>query len=504
VFVGSTDGARAALPEARHHDLDGRAVLPAFIDSHTHFHRAAVLSELYLDFEALRPTNVGAVLALVAARASERPAGDWIQGDSITGARLAEGRLPDRHELDAAAPDHPVLIRGIGKHVVTANSRALALAGIGRDTPDPPGGRIERDADGEPTGILHERAKLRLDASAPDTVVPAPDAGQRLDALRAGITRLHRMGIATIHEMVRQGEEAADIAALHAAGELGVRVRLYYRVWESRISLEQLIHVGIRRGWGDDQLRVGGVKVSVDGWCIFRNAAVHEPYRDEPENVGVLRIEPSELQRIVVAADRAGLGVAVHAVGARAVDAALDAFAAALPAWTGPHRIEHAHLDLDAERIERIRSLGLVLSAQPGFLGAYDADWRAGLDDARVARMMPLGSVARAGIPLLINSDMPSGPAGPLATIAAAVRRRADVPGDTAEALSLAEAWAAHSLRGAEVTHEPHLGRLEPGSRADLIVLAEDPFRDGADIPSTVEATLVDGRIVHDTLGWRG
>jgi predicted amidohydrolase YtcJ len=275
-------------------------------------------------------------------------------------------------------------------------------------------------------------------------------------------------------------------------------------VWESPITLEQLIHVGIRRGWGDEWLRVAGIKVSVDGWCIFRNAAVHEPYRDEPDNLGLLRIEPPELGRIVVAADRAGLGVAVHAVGARAVDAALDAFAAAWPARSAPHRIEHAHLDLDAERIDRIRALGLVLSAQPAFLAAYDADWRAALDAARLARMMPLASAARAGIPLLINSDMPSGPAGPLATIAAAVRRRDAVPGDADEALTLEEAWAAHSTRGAEVTHEPHLGRLEPGSRADLIVLGEDPFHDGADIPASVAATFVDGRIVHDTLGWRG
>lgn len=503
VAVGSLDQARAAAPGARVVDLGGATVLPAFIDSHTHFHRAAILRHLFLDFEALAPGSVADVVAAVRARAACLPRGAWIQGDSITAARLAEGRLPTRHELDAAAPDRPVLIRGIGKHVIAANSAALAAAGITRETPDPPGGRIDRDPDGEPTGVLHERAKLRLDTSAADTVVPVTPRDQRLAALRAGFTELHRLGIATIGEMVRLTEEADDLAALHQAGELTVRARLHYRIHETEIRLDWLRGLGIRRGMGDDWLRILGAKISIDGWCIFRNAAVHEPYLGEPDNTGLLRIEPPELTRLVAAANAQGLGIAVHAVGARAVDAALDAFAAAGTPTAGPWRLEHAHLDVTDTQLRRAHTLGLVLSAQPAFLAAYRADWEQGLAPDRVERIMRLRTARDIGLPIIINSDLPSGPAGPLLAIAGAVERTA---GDRIlgrdESITLADAWRAHTSVPAQVMGEQRLGCLVPGARADLVVLGSDPFADGGTLAgASVEATLVDGRVMVDGSG---
>jgi predicted amidohydrolase YtcJ len=503
IALGATRDVEAAVrPGTRSLDLQGRIVTPAFTDSHTHAHRWAVLRYLHLDFEALEPSSIEQVLEHVRRRASETTAGTWIQGDSLTQGALAEGRFPDRHELDAAAPDHPVLLRGIGKHVVAANSAALAAAGITRETPDPPGGRIDRDAQGEPTGILHERAKLRLDQSDRETVVPAGTQEERLTALRAGMSDLHRHGITTIHEMVRLTEEADDWAVLRAAGELDVRVRLFHRVWESPISLDWLIGLGIRRGLGDDWLRVEGVKLSVDGWCIFRNAAVHEPYAGEPENTGILRIEPAQLNDLVARANRQGLGIAVHAVGARAVDIALDALEAAGPAVAGPHRIEHAHIDVDAPRLRRMLDLGLVWSAQPGLLPPYRRDWEAGLGADRAAGIMRLRTGLDLGLPMIFNSDVPSGPVGPLAAIRAAVTREADGrPLGPDQAFPKVEAWRAFTTKAAEVTGERVLGRLEAGYRADLVVLEGDPF--GATDARTVAiaATMVDGRIVHDPAG---
>lgn len=490
-------------------DLRGRCVLPSFVDSHTHFHRGAILRHLFLDFEALAPRSVLDVIAHVRERASGLPAGTWIQGDSLSIGRLAEGRLPDRRELDAAAPGHPVLLRGIGKHVVAASSIALAAAGITRDTLDPPGGRIERDERGEPSGILHERAKLRLDTSHPETAVPGVSEADRRRALRAGFGELHRLGITTIHEMVRLPEEADDLTALHAEGDLGVRVRLFYRIHETPISLDHLVALGIRRGIGDDWLRILGVKVSVDGWCIFRNAAVYEPYRDEPDNLGIMRIDPDELASLVAAANRQGLAIAVHAVGPRAVDAALDAFAGAGPAVAGPHRLEHAHLDLDDARLARIRDLGLILSAQPGFLPAYRRDWEAALPTERVDRIMPLRSAQELGIPIILNSDVPSGPLAPLAAIHAAVTRQAD--GRTLgadQAISTLAAWRGWTTLPSWGAGETHLGSLDIGRRADLVVFDEDPLADAADVAGlltrSVSATMIDGRFVHGADGVTG
>ncbi len=505
VAAGSADAVAAAVSATRVVELGARAVLPAFVDSHTHFHRGAILRHLYLDFDALRPRTVADVLEHVRRRGVESPAGGWIQGDSLSTGRIAERRLPDRHELDVAAPAHPVVLRGIGKHVVAANSAALAAAGITRDTPDPPGGRIERDERGEPTGIVHERGKLRLDTSHPDTVVPAPSPADRVRALEAGVHELHRRGIATIHEMVRLPEEAGDFAALRSEGRLGVRVRLFYRVHESPLSLDWLVKLGIRRGLGDDWLRVVGVKVSVDGWCIFRNAAVYEPYLPEPDNTGILRIEQEELDALVRTANEHGLGIAVHAVGARAVDAALDAFDRAGPAVAGPHRLEHAYLDVDEGQLWRMKRLGLVWSTQPGFLPAYWQDWDAALGPDRADRIMPLRRGHELGIPVVLNSDFPSGPLGTLEIVQAAVTREAAPERRLGadQAISTREALAAVTTTPATITGEPRLGSLRVGSPADLVVLDQDPLDAGAEVAALeVSAMMVEGRFVFDRVGF--
>jgi hypothetical protein len=489
---GDADGSTRILDAGR------RVVVPAFIDAHTHFHRGAVLGRCFLDVEAAAPPTVDALLGLVAQRSATLPDGAWLEGDGLSAARYVEKRLPDRHELDRAGGGRPVVLRGIGKHVVAASSSALAAAGIDRATEDPPGGRIERDEAGEPTGILHESAKLRLDTSRSDTVVPPVTPEERRAAVRDAIGDLHRAGIATIHEMVRMPEEAADLAALHAAGELGVRVRLYYRVHESPLSLDWLLDLGVRHGRGDDWFKVLGIKISIDGFCIFRNAAVYEPYKNEPENRGLLRIEPARLNELVARATANGLQVAVHAVGPRAVDLALDAFERAGPPAAAPHRLEHAYLDLDPTRIERIRRSGAVWSTQPAFLGAYRREWLEAFEPDRIDHIMPIASGLRAGLPLLLDSDYPCAPYDPVSAIRLAVERRCLDGSPHPERIDVATAWRAMTTTPADVVGDERLGRIELGARADLVVLDGDPFADGADLASVgVRSTMVDGIVVY-------
>ncbi|MGK2850606.1 MAG: amidohydrolase [Candidatus Limnocylindrales bacterium] len=506
--VGIRDGRIVALgpwtslrvdvgPATRLVEVDGRIVTPSFTDSHAHFHRGAVLRHCFLDLETLAPRGIPDILGHVQARARSVAAGTWIQGDSLSASRLEDGRFPDRHELDRAAPEHPVVLRGIGKHVVAANSLALAAAGIDRETPDPSGGRIERDEAGEPTGVLHEQAKLRLDQSRTDTVVPMPSVADRHAALRAGYRDLLAAGITTIHEMVRVPEEAGDHAALRAQGELGVRVRLFYRIHESPLSLDWLVKLGIRRGLGDERLRVLGVKVSVDGFCIFRNAAVHEPYRGEPDNRGLLRVDAQRLDELVATANAQGLQVAVHAVGPRAIDLALDAFERAGPAVAGPHRLEHAYLDVARERLERAHRLGLAWSVQPAFLRAYRREWADAFEAERIDRIMPLRLGAEIGLPIQLNSDFPCVPFDPLAGIRAAVTRATTDGRPHDQVLDVAAAWRAYTTTPPELAGESDLGRIAIGSRADMIVLDGDPFRDGADLATVaVRATMLDGTLV--------
>ncbi len=497
VALGSVSEVRRELgAPATTVDLRGRSVLPSFVDSHTHLHRAAMIRHLHLDFASLRPRTIADVLASVRARARTTPPGSWIQGDSLAPGALAEGRLPNRWELDSVAPDRPVILRGIGKHVVAANSLALRIAGIDAETPDPPGGRIERDPTGAPTGILHERAKLRLDSSHPATVVPSPAEADRLAALCQGIEELHRLGVTTIHEMVRLPEEAGDFNRLRSDGRLRLRVRLFYRLHETPVSLDSFTTLGLGRGFGDDWVRILGVKVSVDGFCVFGNAAVDEPYLGQPTNRGILRIHPDELTALVKRAIALDLTVAVHAVGSRALDLTLAAFGAAAPFPAGRHRVEHAYLDVTNEQLGRIRDLGLVWSVQPAFRTAFGSAWEHLLGPERATRAMPLGLGHRLGVPLIFNSDVPTGPVGPLSAIAAAI-----AGGEAgAPSISPADAWAAHSVRAAEAAGEPGGGRLVVGAPADLVVVEGDPlradWRSGAESVMIV-ATMVDGEFVH-------
>ncbi|MCW2538533.1 MAG: Amidohydrolase 3 [Frankiales bacterium] len=520
VLIGSVDEVRAAGgPATEVLDLAGASVLPGFTDSHTHFHRTAMLRKHFLDFEGM--TTISGVLAAVAERAAGLPTGTWLQGDNLVAGTLVERRLPDRYELDAVAPDHPVLLRGMGKHVVVANSWALRLAGIDAATRDPDGGRIDRDGAGDPTGILHERGKLRLDTTRADTVVPALDDGQRLAALRAGIGELHRNGVTSIHEITRTPEEFGDYAQLHANGELGVRVVGYPRVLEGRAPLSALVDLGLRSGFGDDWLRLGGVKLSIDGACTFRNAAVYDAYPGQPANFGIIRATADEVDAVVLEADRHGLQVAVHAIGPRAVDMALDAFAG-LPASSSAngntgngrggqrgrlrHRIEHAYLPPSngrlSDQFKRMRDLQLVLSTQPAFIHSVGDSWFDIFDEGQASAMVPLRSALDAGLTVLANSDCPSAPPAPLVGIQAAVNRRTSAgrPLDPAERITVVEAITMYTSAPAYAAGEEFSrGRLATGLLADLTVLAADPESVPAiDLAGIdVLATVVGGQLMH-------
>jgi predicted amidohydrolase YtcJ len=490
-------------------DLAGRHVLPAFTDSHTHYHRAAMLRMHFLDFTALAPRSVGDVLGAVREAGAALAPGQWVQGDNLSASALAEGRLPSRTELDRACPGRPVILRTVGKHGISASSAALAAAGITAATPDPPGGRIERDESGEPTGVLHETAKLRLDALRADTVVPPLGEAARLAALRRGIDELIRHGITEIHEIVQSPDELADYARLREAGGLAARVVYYVRVVEGQARLDDLLRIGLRTGFGDDWLRLGGVKVSIDGSCTMHNAALYGGYLDEPDNTGLIRVAQGDLDDLVARAERGGLQVAVHAIGQRAVDMAADAIERATQGRPSRlrHRVEHAYLAPRPGQLERLRDLGVVVSTQPAFLWANGDTWPAMFGPEETARMMPMRSLLDLGIPVQVNTDFPNAPLDPLLTLRAAVdrRTRSGTVIGPAEAITAREAWSLATAGAAYGAFEERSrGRIAPGYLADLVVLADDPFGPAVPGPEAVEATVAGGRPVYAAGGLSG
>jgi predicted amidohydrolase YtcJ len=268
---------------------------------------------------------------------------------------------------------------------------------------------------------------------------------------------------------------------LRERGELVVRVVSYVRVIEAQTTLDDLTSIGLRSGYGDDWLRLGGVKVSIDGSCTFKNAAVYDAYPGEPQNFGIVRIEQQELDEVVRAADASGLAIAVHAIGPRAVDMALDAFAKVRgpgPVTALQHRIEHAYVSPGRERLQRMRDLGLVLSTQPAFISAVGDIWADIFGKEETERMVPLRTALDVGLTVLANSDCPLAPADPLLAIASAVARqtRRGLTLGTDEAVSVEEAVAMQTTAPAVATRqERSSGRVAPGMLGDVVVLGADP-----------------------------
>ncbi len=503
VAVGTRAEAADALgPGARRIDVAGRTVLPGLIDGHVHFQKAAIARRLTIDFLELAPRTIAQVLALVARAVASKEPGAWVRGDALDPRLLAERRYPTRTELDAVAPAHAVVLLGVGNHTIAANSLALARAGIDRETPDPPGGRLDRGEDGVPTGVLRELGKLRLDPNRPDSVLPGVTDDQRLEAVEAGFDHLLANGITTIHDIVMDPREIGAYMRLHEAGRMRQRVRYLVRGYEARTSLDEVIGMGLRADFGDAWLRYSGVKLSIDGGCGERNAATYQPYPGEPWNTGLVRIPQDILDELVRRAHAHGIRLAVHAIGPRAVDMALDAFErafASLGRGDLRHRIEHVYMPPAPRQLERLAANRIMVSTQPAFFWEGDG-WTSIWPPDELAEVMPLRSMRERGVLVMGGTDYPNVPIAPLPGLAAVVDRRqrdGTVLGP-AQAIGMREALGLQTTMAAWGGHDERLlGSIEVGKAADLVVLSDDPLLATPDAvrDTRVLMTILDGEV---------
>jgi predicted amidohydrolase YtcJ len=532
VAVGrATDVAALHGPATEILDLGGRPLLPAFADSHIHFLNTALALQ---QLDVSRARSAAEAAATVAERAADTLPGQWLHGRGWDRNVWHDTTLPTKATLDGAAPLHPVVLRSKDLHSMWVNSLALSQAGITAATPDPPGGVIVRDADtGEPTGILLERACKILSRA-----LPRPTDAECAAALRAAMPLAWAAGITSIHQMGDKPDGRAfhGFQILHQRGELELRV-LYYL---PRENLTAAVALGVRSGLGDRRLRVGGVKLYADGALGSRTAWMLEPFDDEPHNYGVPWLEPDELREVVREAGRAGLAVAVHALGDRANREVIEAIAAARrvergaplrdgsrqgdsqnPLSTGPslrgrghtsaahpalrHRIEHAQL-LHSDDFPRLARHGIIASMQPihcpSDRAMADLHW----GEPRCAGAYAWRSMLDAGVHLAFGSDAPVEPLDVLTGIHAAVtRQRADgSPGPSGwhaeQRVSVAEAVHGYTMGAATAAGEEQWrGSITPGKLADLVVLSEDIFHCApTDILTTrVDLTFLDGRLIH-------
>ena len=480
-------------------DLQGRCVIPGLTDCHIHFTSFALgLRELDLGDAA----SLGEALLRVAERVQETPPDEWIIGRGWDQERWPERRFPTAADLDRVAPEHPVVLKAKSGHALVANSHALRLAGISAGTPHPPGGRVGRDAAGQPDGLLFEESAMALVAG----LVPRPAPEETDDALREAFPNAWRVGLTAIHDV--DGTRAFEAyQRLRARGELGLRVVKYL---PARV-LDDVLAVGLCAGLGDDGstelaevwLRVGGIKVFVDGALGPRTAAMLAPYAGEPDNVGVLTMEEDDLRALANKATAGGLPLAIHAIGDRANRLVLEVLAETGVAGLR-HRIEHVQL-LHPDDVSRLAALGVVASMQP-IHATQDCEMADRYWGERCATAYAWRSLLDAGAVLAFGSDCPVEDLNPFLGIHAAVtRRRVDgFPGPQGwypeQRLTVEEAVCAYTLGAAYAAGlEDCLGMLAPGKLADLIVLDRDIFScDPMAIAETqVEMTMIGGRVVY-------
>ena len=480
-------------------EVGSRLVLPGFTDAHVHFAAyARRLQEVALD----GVDRLEVVLERVRQRAERTPPGGWVEGWGWD--ESAWDAPPHRSLLDRVAPDTPVVLKRVDMHTWWVNSAALRQAGITRDTPEPAIGRIERDAAGEPTGLLREWGAI-----APiEACLPAPDEAT-LDAwLLDAIAEAHRLGITGIHDQRVRHDGRASLAAfqrLHRRGQLNLRVHCNLSS-EDLASAEAL---GVCSGFGDERLWLGHIKAFADGSMGSTTAWMLEPYVGRPDDYGLIVTPPAEIEALIRRCERAGWRVAVHAIGDRAVREVLDAFeragAVSTPAGDDGmrHRIEHVQLIHPAD-LARLSRHGIAASMQPAHipLDHHIADQVWG-DRARHAYVFR--ALLDCGTAVAFGSDAPVAPFSPLVGIAAAVTRQ-DARGEPPagwypeQRISLAEAIRGYTLGPAVVAGRQHLcGSLTPGKRADMVVLSRNLFEvEPAAIAAVgVELTIFDGRIVY-------
>ena len=493
--VGSDSAVRAlAGPATREIALRGRFAMPGFADSHTHF----IGGGFQLGSVDLRDATTPAEFARrVGAFARTLPPGRWITGGDWDHERWG-GQLPERAWIDSVTQSHPVAVQRLDGHMLLANSVALELAGVTRDTPDPPGGTIVRDARGEPTGVLKDEAMALVygvQPAASEAELDEAFARAQQHALERGVTMIHDMGSFT------------DLATYVRARDRGdLRLRIYSLVplgeWQ------RLAELVAQDGRGDARLRWGGLKGFVDGSLGSTTAWFYEPYDDAPETSGLMVTDTAALRARIIAADSAGLHVVVHAIGERANDWLLDVFAAAARI-NGPRdrrfRIEHAQ-HLSSAAIPRFHQLGVLASMQP-YHAIDDGRWaekRIGPD--RIRRTYAFRSLLDADATLLFGSDWTVAPIDPLLGVhAAATRATIDganpngwVPEQKIGIDEILRAYTAANAYGAFM--EDELGTLEAGKLADLVVLSADPFAvdAGAITGIQVQLTIVNGAVVYE------
>jgi predicted amidohydrolase YtcJ len=476
--------------------LRGQFVMPGFNDAHVHLGGAAA------DLLAVPLTGVPSAEEMqkrVAEAVAKHKAGDWITGGGWDHTLWAEKRFPNRQQLDAVSPKNPVILTHISGHVAVANSLALQKAEIDKYTPNPPGGEIEHDPVGEPTGMLKEYAAMNLVTVR----VPDPPAETRRKGIEMVFENLAKNGVTSVQDF-SDWEDFKVYQQLKDDGKLTVRITEWLPFLAPLNDLQNMRGQG---GTTDPWLKTGALKAFTDGAMGSRTAAMLEPYSDDPSTSGILTIEPRKLLEMAIARDKAGFQLAFHAIGDRANHVALDVFEEVAKA-NGPRdrrdRIEHAQL-VAPQDFARFAQLKVIASMQPSHQ-TTDMRWaedRVGRD--RIKGAYAWASMLKNGVRLAFGTDYDVEPVSPFRGLYACVTRERPEGGpkngwESQEKISLEDCIRAYTSGSAYAQFEEgKKGELKSGEYADFVILSNDLTKvPPAQYTKTrVLRTVVGGRTVH-------
>ncbi len=487
--AGASDVQQVALGE--------RTLLPGFIDTHLH-PIMLVYFDMNADLAGVR--SIGELQRVLRDRAARLPEGEWSIGLRLQDENLAERRFPTRHELDAACADRPVVVVEHDGHGAAGNTRALAVAGIDASSPDPPGGRIAREADGTPLGPCFETAAQRLLGSA-----PAPALDRLREAARTSFARLPAHGI-TSAGVVLQTDAEGPAGAAGSLESIALQLLLDvvpFSTCALLVGRSVEAAIAARAGPLHDPAagrRVGGFKIFSDGTFGSCTACMHEPFSDRPGERGFMTLDEDEILSRMRAAHAAQFQLCVHAIGDRAIERCIDLYERLLresPRRDHRHRIEHASI-VTPEQIERMARLGLCVSTQPLFIHSEKSWLHQRLGAARARHVYPLRALIDAGVLVAGASDAPVESLDVLHAIQCCVTREGFEP---QQSITPAEALRLFTTDAARLQFEENeKGVLRAGARADLVVLSGDPL---AVAPTRIAdlrvlRTVTGGRLVHD------
>jgi predicted amidohydrolase YtcJ len=489
--VGSNDEIRpAATARTRQIDLEGKTVVPGFIDAHTHPGYAGMRHLRWVDCD-LR--SIAQIQAVIRKRAAKTPPGEWVVGFKYDDTKTSDGRKLTREDLDAAAPRHPVLVEHRGGHTAYVNSLAYERAGITEKTPDPPGGQFDRDpSTHQLTGGLRERATEPFKERIPFTFT----RGEHREAVKLISQMMVRTGVTSATDAEGTPEDLRAYQDAYEAGDLSLRV---YCLIQYQF-LDRMIAAGIRTGLGDEWLRVGPIKLVCDGSISERTARLSQPYVGRPNDYGILVWDEKELYQQARNVHEAGWQIGTHANGDVAVDITLriyERLQRELPRKDPRFRLEHCTV-VNPSLIARIAKMGAIPTPFSTYV-YYHGEKMREYGAERLNWMFAVRSFLDAGIRVTQASDYPPGPFEPMMALQSSVTRT-DSKGNLwgpRQRVTVEEALRVGTLHGAYASYEEKLkGSIEPRKLADLVVLGRDPTRVDPhsiiDIP--IERTMVGGR----------